>query len=84
MKKLFEKVGDIGILPIFFNEVRYLPDKKIHSYTYDELIESFTISGTKIRDLLINGKVPPKWLMRDKVANVIIESIKSGEQVFSD
>lgn len=81
--KLFEKLGDIGIKPIFYNAFHYC--KICGSYVEkcdhheDDLLE---ISGTQGRDMLILETTPPEWFMRKDISNMIIEDMKSGKEVF--
>ena len=44
----------------------------------------FSISGTKARELLKSFKKPPTWFMRKEISQMIINSIKSNEEVFVD
>ncbi len=40
------------------------------------------ISGTELRSMLVQGKLPPAWLMRPEIAEGIIRAVKNGEEVF--
>ena len=81
--KLFEQLGDIGIQPIYFNEVHYHKDKKDYSQeiegSEDRLLK---ISGTEGREMLRQGKCPPDWFMRKDIAKMIIDAMKAGDDVF--
>jgi pyruvate kinase len=83
--KLFEKIGDIGITPVFYGEVTYCPDKKHHHFT-DKKASSdlYEISGSKVRDLLQKGENLPAWLLREDVSETLIEAVKNGEKIFVD
>tara|TARA_B100000315_G_C14590909_1_gene595707 strand:- start:708 stop:2744 length:2037 start_codon:yes stop_codon:yes gene_type:complete len=81
--KLFEKIGEIGISPIVFEEIKYSP--KLASYvqvnaTKDNNLKS--ISGNEVRRMFVEGQCPPEWLMRKEISAFIIEKLKKGEQVF--
>jgi sulfate adenylyltransferase len=81
--KLFEKVGNIGIEPVFFNEVHYC--QKCQSYV--ELCEHkeediLKISGTLGRQMLMDKVFPPDWFMREDLSKFIIEDIREGKEVF--
>lgn len=82
-QNLFRKFGDIGIKPIFFNEMHYC--RKCRGYM-DTCSHSsrhiLSISGTRAREMFNSGKRPPKWFMRKEVSSLIIERIKRNEQVF--
>jgi ATP sulfurylase len=80
---IFDKIGKIGITPVFFEEVGY--DPKIRGYVIRPEVskEDFvSISGTEIREMLQHKKMPPEWVMRKEIARHIIEKIGKGEKVF--
>lgn len=82
-QKLFESLGDIGIEIVCFDKVAYcekcaqVVEECVHAE--DDLQ---AISGTAIRDALIQGKPVPQWLMRESISSFLRESIDAGEQVF--
>ncbi len=84
-RELFERLGDIGISPVFFDTVS-------HSLSVDgpvELAESaltdeVPISGTEIRDLLIEQTEIPEWLMRPEISSYLSGRRASGEPLFED
>jgi ATP sulfurylase len=82
-KILFEKLGDIGIVPIFFDEQCFCKlcntyvEKCVHGIS-----NYLKISGTKSREMLQNQIHPPDWFMREDVSNLIINDIKLGKEVF--
>lgn len=81
--KLFEKLGDIGIVPIFFNAVHYC--KRCNGYV-DKCKHSNSsiaiISGTECREILNDKKCPPEWFMRRKISELIIDEMRQGKEVF--
>ena len=83
--ELLEKL-DIEILN--FNDVFYSKEKNI--YMEEDVLQKnsrqnkFSISGTKARELLKSFKKPPTWFMRKEISQMIINSIKSNEEVFVD
>ena len=72
---IFEDFPDLGIAPMFFRSFSYcrtcgaVVNEKICPHPPAEHIQ---FSGTKIRDLLVNGECPPPELMRPEVAEVIM------------
>jgi sulfate adenylyltransferase len=72
---IFEEFPDLGIAPLFFKSFYYcrrcqsVVNEKICPHPPSEQIQ---FSGTKIRDLLVKGEVPPAELMRPEVARVIM------------
>jgi len=84
-QKLFIDLGDIGIKPIFFNEVNYC--KKCSDYTQacdHGAEEIMRITGTGGRDMIKNRQLPPDWYMRTDISNYLINEIKEGRKVFVD
>lgn len=75
-QKIFDDFPDLGISPLFFKSFFYC--KRCDSVTNDKACphgkeEHIDFSGTKIRDMLSKGQIPPKELMRPEVAKVIVE-----------
>jgi ATP sulfurylase len=69
-KALFERLGDIGIEPVFFDAIGY--DIKGERYVDLSACETAEpISGTQIRKALIEGDVLPNWMMRSEVQDVV-------------
>jgi len=81
--RLFDYLGDIGIVPIFFNEMHYCNQCKgyveqcIHDSKY-----RLEISGTEGRKMLASRRLPPGWFMREDVSRVVLDEIRKGNEVF--
>lgn len=72
---IFEQFPDLGIVPLFFRSFYFC--KKCSSVVNEKICphpasEQIQFSGTKIRDLLVQGVIPPIELMRPEVAKVIM------------
>jgi sulfate adenylyltransferase len=72
---IFEDFPDLGIAPLFFKSFYYC--KKCQSVVNEKICphpssEHIQFSGTKIRDMLVKGEIPPAELMRPEVARVIM------------
>ena len=72
---IFEEFPDLGIMPLFFKSFYFC--KKCNSVVNEKICphpssEHINFSGTKIREMLIQGKEPPPELMRSEVAKVIM------------
>ncbi len=82
-QKLFKIIGNIGITPIFFNEIYFCPFCKKHVFecAHDPSL-MYRISGTQVRGYLMKQKNPPSWLMRKDISKMILGCIKQGEKVF--
>jgi sulfate adenylyltransferase len=72
---IFEEFPDLVIAPLFFKSFYYC--KKCRSVVNEKICphpssEHINFSGTKIRQMLIQGEIPPLELMRPEVAKIII------------
>jgi sulfate adenylyltransferase len=73
---IFEDFPDLGIAPLFFRS--FFHCKKCGSAVNEKICphpaeEQIQFSGTRIRDMLVRGEVPPPELMRPEVAEVIMK-----------
>ena len=73
---IFDEFPDLGIAPLFFRAFYFC--KKCQSVVNEKICphpqsEHIQFSGTKIRDLLVKGQIPPPELMRPEVAKVIMQ-----------
>jgi sulfate adenylyltransferase len=73
---IFEEFPDLGIVPLFFRSFYYC--RKCGSVVNEKICphppsEQIQFSGTKIRDMLVQGECPPAELMRPEVARVIMQ-----------
>jgi len=85
-KEVFDKIGDIGIEIIAFDEVVY--SKKQKCYIQTDLKDEkksrnfYQISGTEFRKSLLQNQLPQSWLARREIAQMLLKSISRGEKVF--
>lgn len=80
---LFQKLGDLGITPIFFPEVCYCQKCKDYVESCDhEDRDILRISGTQGRKMLMERVSPPDWFMRKDVSDFIIGNINEGKEIF--
>ena len=79
--RYFEKVGDIGIEPLFFDAIGYNPLTR--SYGPIGSNENvITLSGTQFRQTLLSGRRVPDWFVRDSIQDMLLEELSAGRQVF--
>lgn len=81
--ELFNRLGDIGIVPIFFKEMVYcaICNEYIEKCKHEEK-HTLRISGSKGREILESQQSPPEWFMRKEISNLILDDIKNGKRVF--
>lgn len=75
-QEIFDEFPDLGIIPLFFRAFSFC--KKCNSVVNEKTCphpspEHIQFSGTKIRDLLVQGIIPPAELIRPEVARIIMQ-----------
>jgi pyruvate kinase len=82
-RRLFDKLGDIGITPIFFDTVYYCKKCRQYIDKCEHSAKDFLhISGTEARKMLLSGRRPPEWFFRKEISSLILKKVKNGEEVF--
>lgn len=76
-QEIFNEFSDLGITPIFFKEFHYC--RRCLGYVSSRICphrgnEIICPSGTAIRKLLLQNKLPPREMMREEVAKIILSS----------
>jgi sulfate adenylyltransferase len=74
---IFEDFPDLGITPLFFRSFFYC--KKCGGVSNEKICphgeeNRTTFSGTKIRDIFLQHRIPPPELMRKEVSEVILKN----------
>ncbi|XRO75836.1 sulfate adenylyltransferase [Methanocaldococcus sp. 28A] len=82
-QEIFKNFPDLGITPMFFKEFFYC--KKCKGIVNERICphpmeDREYFSGTKIRNMIVNGEIPPEYFMRKEV----YETIMSFENPFVD
>jgi len=80
--RLLEKMGDIGITPVFFEAMGYHAESGLYR-TEEEGIKTLSISGTQIRQAINENTEIPEWAIRDIVQEVIRRRIADKLEVFA-
>lgn len=79
-REFFRRLGDIGIVPIFFDPVHYAPEKAA-------TVESPVLNGYRpitvgaIRSCISENRPIPEWCMSADIAALLLEMCKAGEPV---
>ena len=80
-RELFDKLGDIGIEPVFFDEIGYNPQHKTYeSINSGNSVKS--ISGTEIREAIRSNKSLPEWVIRKSTLDYLKESLGNNNEIF--
>ncbi|HID93753.1 MAG TPA: sulfate adenylyltransferase [bacterium (Candidatus Stahlbacteria)] len=74
-QEIFDEFPDLGITPLCFKSFFYC--KKCGGVVNEKICphdeaNHINFSGTKIRELLIEGKTPPQEIMRREIAEIIV------------
>lgn len=86
-QRIFDELPDLGIQIVKFDEVFY--SKNSQEYVQsdgeapaDESDRLDLISGTEARGMFLRGERPPDWFMRAEIADLVLDALNNGEQVF--
>ena len=78
---LFNKLGEIGIKPLFFEPIGFNAITK--SYEVESNNQNwFNIDGTNIRQKLSLGKKVEDWMMRKEVQEALLQITPNEETMF--
>lgn len=81
--RLFGFLGDIGITPVFFNEMYFCRSCGTYvEHCRHGKTHALNISGTEGRRMLKSKKCPPGWFMRRDIANLVLSDMEKGRRVF--
>jgi len=80
---LFNKVGDLGMKIIFVDTVVY--NSKDDKYEINNMKDHHlrTLSGSKLRDLIIGSEKIPKWFVRKEIQDILYYYQKNNKKFFT-
>jgi ATP sulfurylase len=85
--RTFDQLPDLGMKIVKFNEIFY--SRRLQNYVqvngkadHDESDKLGLISGSEARAMFLRGESPPSWFMRPEISDIVLASIRNGEQVF--
>ena len=83
---IFDRFPELDIKPIRFDNIFYSPTRQEHIHERDSPQhpeeDKLLISGTQSRKMFEQGELPPQWFMRPEIAQMIVDAVKNGEEVF--
>jgi ATP sulfurylase len=82
-QRIFESfgAGELGIEPLFFENAFYstvVGSMATAKTAPGDASTQVNLSGTKVRELLLRGELPPPEFSRPEVAKILIESMREG------
>lgn len=80
-RRLFDSLGDIGVTPVFFDAVGFNAQTDRYE-TASAGAEALAISGSRVREALLNDETLPHWFMRDIVQDMLKNALRTGQPVF--
>ena len=82
-RALFERLGDIGVEPVFFEAIGY--DTETGRYRAAGAgAPPSTISGSQVREALKQGRPLPDWFMREMIQDSLRADLAAGRPLFSE
>ena len=83
-QNLFIKIGDIGIKPIFFDEVRYCKKCQAHSESCDHNQSAILkINAKDGQEILKREELLPEWYMRKEISDYLVKKLQKGKEIFT-
>ena len=83
-RELFDEVGEIGIQPMFFEEIGYNQRTNTYETIGSNEADLKKISGTKARNAIRENRPLPDWYMRQLIQDQLRADIAAGEPVFNN
>ena len=82
--ELFNKLGDVGIKIVYFDKVGYSKSlrKMVEKDGQKQNDDIESISGTKIRDALLNDNTIPNTFIRKNIMDFLKERMDNDKPVF--
>ena len=78
-QRIFERVGGLDIVPVFFGAIGYDAEKDAYVDGLDSGVSP--LSGTAVRDAVRGGRELPRWLVRDCVQAALRREELAGREL---
>lgn len=79
-RELFKNLGDIGIIPVFFDAIGYNPETQ--KYFESKSAKAMAMSDKAIQTALAKNEKLPEWILRDVVQEMLQKEISESRPVF--
>jgi ATP sulfurylase len=80
-RRFFEEVGDIGITPIYFDNIGF--DHKTNQYrSMESPYDIEPISATRFRSALLNREMVPDWFVSQPIQEMLLFELEQGRNIF--
>ena len=83
-RELFDEVGEIGIQPMFFEEIGYNQRTNAYETVGSNRADLKKISGTEARNAIRENRPLPDWYMRQLIQDQLRADIAAGKPVFNE
>ncbi|MBI3316306.1 MAG: sulfate adenylyltransferase [Candidatus Omnitrophica bacterium] len=83
-RKLFDSLNDLGMTPVFFDQVGYDADKKVYESAGGPGSAHQMISGTQVRAAFKENRPLPDWFMREEIQNLLRSERAAGGSLFCE
>lgn len=82
-RALFEQLGDLGITPVYFDEICFSEDDgvTVERNGHDADLREF--SSSHIRERLARSEQIPAWCMRDELSTWLLSERSAGTSLFA-
>lgn len=82
-QNFFEKVGDVGVTPVFFDEITYDSLRGMY-VSANEAGKPEFISGSTARQAISENILLPEWFMRESIQEYLRSELAAGRSIVSD
>lgn len=83
LQEYARQLGDIGIEILYMSDCSYDPTRKEYFFQNGVIDnKAQAISGTSVRQLLINHHEIPEWLVRPEISQYLKAEFKTGKNLF--
>jgi len=79
-RELFKSLGDLGIIPVFFDAIEYNPTTQ--KYFESKSAKKMAMSDKAIQAALANKEPLPEWILHEAVQDMLQREISENRAVF--